>query len=439
MTGTANLCAPAVGDGARFTPLSESLARLDGFISPYVGCAAKCRVHVATTDDSRVVSVGAIGRKAGTGTALTQRRALAAAAAEAVERTWINHTPASDIVVASARELGAEAVRPRRFALYHPTQYAQPDFPFVPFDDDTVVAWVRAISVDTRSPAWIPLDTVNRPRVALGPAKRVTESSSNGFACHLTWEEAVLAGLLEILERDAFCLSWYARLSHPQLRVPADTPLAESGLLPPYVSLRLVDLSAFHQVPTVLATMRSEEPDPVPLTVGAACRPTLAAAIEKAIAETCQGRLLISRMRPTEVSERDDPELVVTPEAHAEYYSVRDRLPRADFLDASQRYSAADQVREYPSRDVPTVLTEVVDAVRASGSEVFALDLTPPDVRAAGLVIAKVVCPELQPFDINHALRPLGSERLCRAPVLAGLAEEPLTFEQLNRDPHPFP
>jgi ribosomal protein S12 methylthiotransferase accessory factor len=341
--------------------------------------------------------------------------------------------------VASARELGPEAVRPQRFTLYHPSQYAAPDFPFVPFDEDTVVAWVRAVSIHEGAPAWIPLDTVNQPRLALGAAKRIAESSSNGFACHLTREEAILAGLLEILERDAFSLTWYARLSHPLLRIPPGTPLAQPGLLPPCVSVRLVDLSAFHQVPTVLATMRGEVPDRVPLAVGAACRPTVAAAVEKAIAEACQGRLLISRMRPTEVAEHDDPDLVVTPEAHAEYYSVRDRLPRANFLDAGDHYSSAEHLREYPSRDVPTVLMEIAEAVRARGSEVFAVDLTPPDVRAAGLVIAKAVCPELQPLDINHTRLSLGNGRLCHAPVLAGLADTPLTFEQLNRDPHPFP
>ena len=46
---------------------------------------------------------------------------------------------------------------------------------------------------------------------------RVGHATSSGLACAATLEEAILAGLLELVERDAFMLAWHNRLSLPLL------------------------------------------------------------------------------------------------------------------------------------------------------------------------------------------------------------------------------
>jgi len=69
----------------------------------------------------------------------------------------------------------------------------------------------------------------------------------------------------------------------------------------------------------------------------------------------------------------------------------------------------------------------------------YAVDVTAPDIAAAGLCVAKVVAPELQPLDVAYDARFLGGSRLYSAAFELGLAAAPATFDGLNPDPHPFP
>jgi len=43
--------------------------------------------------------------------------------------------------------------------------------------------------------------------------------TSNGLACAQNWEEAVLGGALELVERDAFTTAWYANLALPLIEI----------------------------------------------------------------------------------------------------------------------------------------------------------------------------------------------------------------------------
>jgi len=67
------------------------------------------------------------------------------------------------------------------------------------------------------------------------------------------------------------------------------------------------------------------------------------------------------------------------------------------------------------------------------------VDLTPVDLREAGLHVVRVLAPRLCQLDVDHGLRALGCERLYRAAFAAGLTEAPLAYDDVNPLPHPFP
>ena len=92
----------------------------------------------------------------------------------------------------TAAALGDAAVRPSRFALFHPTQLADPRFPFVEFGEETPTAFVQGISLDDGCAALLPAEIVylGRPATATLP---IAYSTSSGLACAPTFTEAVLA------------------------------------------------------------------------------------------------------------------------------------------------------------------------------------------------------------------------------------------------------
>ena len=88
-----------------------------------------------------------------------------------------------------------------------------------------------------------------------------------------------------------------------------------------------------------------------------------------------------------------------------------------------------------------------VERFRAEGAtaiswdigETPAVDVTSPDVAELGLVVTKVVAPELCALDVVHGARFLGGRRLYEAAAALGLRAGVVDGDDINPDPHPFP
>jgi ribosomal protein S12 methylthiotransferase accessory factor len=85
------------------------------------------------------------------------------------------------------------------------------------------------------------------------------------------------------------------------------------------------------------------------------------------------------------------------------------------------------------------LITAVAHRLSVRGVSAYAVDVTTPDVRSAGLRVVHVVAPELCPLDVVEGARFLGGRRMYHAAFEAGLRGRPLDPTELNPDPHPFP
>ena len=117
----------------------------------------------------------------------------------------------------------------------------------------------------------------------------------------------------------------------------------------------------------------------------------------------------------------------------------QDHARNADFLDGSVELRAVDEVSPLEGTTVDDQIAALCERLAASGITAYAVDVTAPDIAAAGLRVAKVVAPELQPLDVAYDGRFLGGRRLYDAAFARGLAAAPATLDQLNPYPHPFP
>jgi ribosomal protein S12 methylthiotransferase accessory factor len=82
---------------------------------------------------------------------------------------------------------------------------------------------------------------------------------------------------------------------------------------------------------------------------------------------------------------------------------------------------------------------ELTDRLAQEALSAYAVDVTAPDVRAAGLSVVRVLVPELCQLDLFHRGRFLGGRRLYEAAWKLGLRGQPLAVHEVNPDPHPFP
>lgn len=449
---------------ARLAGQSDGLARLQSFVSPYTGVVRGVHETLRTPDDARMTlmgcqiasgipTTGSVFDLTGGGAAYDRDGALAAALGEAVERYAGTCIPQSEFVLATASEIGPEAVSPERFTLFREDQYAEGRFPFEPFSSDTKLRWVKGWSIPDGAAAYLPLQLAYMVRPGKGgPGEaEIAHGSSNGMALAVTSEEAVLRGLLELIERDAVMLTWADRLVHPRLDGSNDEQLVElerRHFTPAGLEYELIDLSVFFDVPTAMGLMSAAGEIPGPgsngnLTlwgIGAASAPTMRDAADKALRECFQMRTSL-RADLLEQPERAllTAEEVEDPHDHVYFYARPENQAKLDFLLSSEQVRDIGDVPALEGDGPSAWVDAIARRLEARDASAYAVDITPPDVEDAGLRVIHVLSPELQPIDFPHRLRFQGGRRLYAAAHQLGLRDRPLSADDLNPDPHPFP
>ena len=370
----------------------------------------------------------------GTGVARDEESARLAAVAETVER-YASIAPAAEemLVRAACAELDGAAVPVSSFALLSPSQYRR--FRRLhPVSDTHPIDWVWSASLTRNRPALVPASLVFLGRERHPPNDFVAEVTSTGAACHVSLPHAVLAGLCEVLERDALTIWWQNRLPPTELD-PTGTPVAEllPGLDRAGYRLKLYTLPTASPFPVVLAQATSEGAQPC-AAVGVACRPSPEAAALRAAFEAVQVLVRLCARGPHR------PDRVRTLDDHADFYATpagARLLHRAVAPATTQRL---DEVSN-PAARWPDVLSQIdgaVSALEKGGLEVLVSELSTVDVALAGYSVVRVLIPGALDIAVDARCPRLGGRRLYDVPVELGLRATPLAESDINRLPVPL-
>ena len=399
------------------------------------------------------------GAELGWGRTRRYRSSEIVAVLEALER-YGGMTPGGrrSVALASFAEVRDSALDPRTLGLYPPERYARPGFSFQPFDADRVCRWVWGYSLARQEPILVPQAyAYYRTHVTEPDDPLFAYEISNGCALGSCLEEAILYGILEVVERDAFLMTWYARLPAPRI----DLPSARDRSIPMLVEaieaetgyhVLAFDTTMEHGIPSVWAIAvrppGTEQPG-LACAAGAHLDPELAAS--GALSEL--GPMLTDLIkRYPDVAERGramvgDPSLVVTMKDHSVLYADHEASSRLDFLTTSAqsrgfadircRHGVADAFR---NADLTDDVTEVVRRLRRHGLDVVVVDQTTPEHRAGGFSCVKAIVPGMLPMTFGHDNRRThGLPRLFQVPKLLGYRDRTLLPQDVNPHPHPFP
>lgn len=370
----------------------------------------------------------------GTGVAVDADAAWLAAVAETIE-SYCSLAPANPRLLVRARftDLDEPAVAPA--ALCHLSAEQQAQFPELPrLTASRPVDWCWAYSLMRGQAVRVPAGWVHAGCNRAPPNDVVAEQLSTGFACGVSVAGALLAGVCEILERDALTIAWHANLPFTPLETGRTNveelltgPLCERAVR--YDVLRVPTDGPF---PVVLAVAWCDT-EPY-ATVGAACRPDPVAAARKALYETCQLRFRFrdhGGRRPTQVRTLDD---------HADLYAADGQA--ADVLRRQLHSADAPQaLAEVPSQATGSLLGDVkaaIDALGRLGLEILVSDVTTADAAVAGYRVLRVLVPGCVDMAIDARLHPLGADRLSDAPERLGLRDAPLEPAEANLWPVPL-
>lgn len=370
------------------------------------------------------------------GAGLSRGSALQAAIGEALERYCAQTWEQERIIVATADDLGATAVDVNDIIQYSAEQYGQPKFPFRPFRRDAPYRWIDGLDLHEGRSVLLPaaLAIMGFGAINGGHDRELGSCTSSGMAAGRSFEQATLSALLELIERDAFMVHWYARQTPRRIHTSA-----VSQALPRLASELIVALGdgcAFLDITTDLgipcALALCPHPKGFGLAMGASCRLTYATAAEKALLEAAQCMLWIldserSGVRPCREEDiRDFTD-------HVRFYLDPANHCHAAFLTQGER-SCEWAPSLGSSIDSRTSLSLVLDALARNGLKAYAVDMTPEDVRDLGFTCVRALVPGLQPLYCGYRNQHLDPRRVSRFSEHRGDAN----FEW-NLSPHPFP
>lgn len=369
--------------------------------------------------------------------------ASAAAVGECVERYCCASYAWDELVHASLTELGCAGVGMDEMQLYSAAQYEHPAFPFMQWREDTPIYWTPGESLLSGRSRHIPAALVYipyRPRRPECPTDFVGLSVSSGQACAATRTRAVLSGLYEVVERDAFMIRWVRRLAPTRidfLKSPALAEMYERYFAGCNLHFEVFDLTLDIAIPTVLGVARSESAGGTVLAVGAASDLSEEEAIAKALKESYQSIVWARELRAKRPSWRPAPDYanVRDFEDHVRLYAEPDMARHLDFiLNSAERRSP----RPAPAFEgVEDELDGALAAVERVGLDAVVVDTTSPEIAELGLHCPKVFLPGAVQLTAAHGMPAYGADRLYEVPGRLGFTAP--IHREFNPVPHPFP
>ncbi|OYD06880.1 TOMM precursor leader peptide-binding protein [Paludifilum halophilum] len=342
-----------------------------------------------------------------------------------------------------------QALDPLQVGVHTKEQYRRPDFPFRPFDPDRPIDWVWGYSLLQERPLLVPQSLAY---YGPGCGESFVFETSNGCALGGSLEEAIFYGLLEVVERDSFLMTWYGRLPVPRLdwRFAGDTELelmVERLQAVTGYDLYLFNTTMEHGIPSVWALAKNRKSKGARLICAAGAHPDPVKAVKSAIHELSGTMQMLNKKWEANREKAEpmlrDPSLVRQMEDHSMLYSLPQAQDRLHFLlDENRPLRRFDEAfqRQAGHADLTEDLKDLLRVFRRLNLDLIAVDQTAPEMSRNRLFCVKVLIPGMLPMTFGHDLTRLeGLERVFRVPMELGYVKQPLTLDQLNPHPHPFP
>lgn len=331
------------------------------------------------------------------------RLAYVKAHAESVERQGAREP--RDVCIARLHEL-EEVLHPASLLAYSDDQYAEPDFPYRPFNADAPNRWVEATDALTGRRVHVLADLVftrsrmiDRWPVDTPPYGDMT---SSGCAAGIHRDAAFTSALLELIERDAFMRHWLTQTPGKFV----SEGLMSAKVLSRVQSLRRagceVRVQRMNAVAAHAVLVSATHPQRFFTCVAAAARFDLNDAVGAGLDElqTAVYTRLVGIEYPVQT-----PRQVRDPEGHTMLYAQRRYFRRADsVLHAS---SPLDMALARPHRPG---LDALLSTLGDQGLRPCFVDVTPRqhclDQGRTPISVVRALVPSLIPISFGHGREP---------------------------------
>jgi len=360
--------------------------------------------------------------------------AMMKAIAEAAERYAMTVIKKGEYIIASANDLGDEAINYNLFPKCLDDEYELTD-QVVKFDPNSKMRWITGLSLIDSKVKYVPL-ALTHITTASRRSELFTLPISTGVAVHTNLEEAISRAILEVVERDSISLTWL--LQRELAKINFDIEIPESfksrykSFNDSHISQLLFDATTDLGIPVVYGVMSTPGHPTIANVVTAASDLDPFEACAKTMREAVSTRIaLLSQPECPE-----SPEQCFKLEHGAIYMGHPDREDRFEFLKNSNQSSNLSDMIIPGVNNASDKFNWLVDKLRHKRLETVIIDLTTDDLREKGLRAIRAVIPQLMPLSYYHPARFLDHPRLHQYASVLGIKN--LTKDKINPYPQPF-
>lgn len=337
-----------------------------------------------------------------------------------------------------------DALHPNDIMLFSKTQYKNRDeiakknyrfyrLPAEDFDENAEVEWSPVWSITQKKHIWMMCYQLyfSYDPSCLNPEDarlnhNFANPDSNGAASGNTPAEAFTQGFLELVERDAYAIWWYNRISYPEVDLSSfNDPYLDMAIKrykeKYHRKLWVLDITSDLGIPVLVAISYrfDKKKQDICISAGAHFNPHIAA-----LRAVCELNQYISAVLKS--TDETNSYTYFDPECNDWWQNAT--LDGNPYLlpDKNSKIKTKSDY-DFVERNLNEEVQACIEAVHKQGLEVLVLDQTRPDI---GLPVMKVMVPGLRHFWARFA-----PGRLYDAPIRMGKLKKPSKEDDLNPVP----
>lgn len=328
------------------------------------------------------------------------------------------------------------------------------------FNKSSCLGWIKASSLLKKEMVYCPIQLlsyhyselkVRKPENQQGGEPMLRWPVSTGLATGRSIQEAITKGILEIVERDAYMITYLNKLSPPRIDLEhlaekdEDINKILKNFRRCHLKVTLLRIPTDFPVFIIMALITDDLKGTPALTVGASADFNIKSCLLDALSESLSTRLSL-RKNPALFKEPPDPKKI-TRESRPFYWSRSENLPKIDFLfkGAIEKIElpvetkffnlSTEEENERLKIFYSKKLEDLKEALRQFDYEGCYLQIAPKEINQAGLYCAVTVIPKLQPMHLNESLPYFSGQRLKEVPIKLGYQPA----KKINTEPQPLP
>lgn len=369
----------------------------------------------------------------------SQNKAILKALAEVIER-YNNFAFFKKQVsfVGSYSEVKTKAINPQKFIYFSDKQLRKTKYEKFKVDERSVFRWTEMKSLDGKEKSLVPCQVIY---LSYRPIKRepnIYPSISTGSAGHSSLLPAILGGIYEVIERDAFMIYYLNKLKPKRYDLSSSNNEKIKKLYETAKRYKLkifsLDIRTDLSIPAVASVVVDESGFSKAVSVGLKSHLDIESAIVGSINEAFHTRTWIREsyiQNPIKIS-KDELIKNSTIKNRGLFWYPPKSIPKLNFfINNLDLVKIKSVITDLSAQNQLMILSK---ALADNGYKVYYKDITSKHFKNIPFKVVKVVIPGMQPVYLNEKYPLRGGDRLQSVPVKLGYKNK----IKLNTYPHPF-